>query len=168
MAALIITALAAPVAHALEAAPAPTAAATAPPVVLWNTLTTATTKADMQAFKAQLPEDRAELLPGCKAQLLYRLAKGHLTSLIFIGLDKDKPCSDLLLSDLTTKYGRPEGQTVISGGLIGVPGGIIDTTNAQAGFRWHADGRKIELVKQPGRIPGYNLIYSVRPDSYLN
>lgn len=150
-------------AFAREPAPAEQA-----PVILWHDLTTATTQAEMRAFKAQLPGDRAEVFPGCDAQVLYRLANGKLISLIFIGFDKDAACSDRILADLTARYGPPETQAVVSGSAIGVAGGSVNFTHSDDSFRWRAEGRRIVLVKQPGRKPGYNLIFTVRADKYLN
>ena len=134
------------------------------PVVLWSDLTTATTQAEMRAFRAHLPNGRAALLVGCDAKVLDRASNGHLVSLVFVGLDKNAVCTDQILKDFTKKYGPPEAQTVVSGSLLGAAGVILDYTHSDASFRWRAEGRRIVLVKQHG---GYNLIFTVRADKYL-
>lgn len=138
------------------------------PVTLWRGLTTATTKAEMQAFKAALPGKRAELYPGCRAELGYRFIDKRLASIILLGSNKEASCANMLLRDLTGQYGEPRSstETQATGPFVG--GGMAFTgTISRRDHVWHANGRRVVLAMMPGDPGGYNLIFTVRPDKYL-
>jgi hypothetical protein len=138
------------------------------PVTLWRGLTTATSRAEMQAFKAALPGKRAELYPGCRAELMYRFVDKRLASIVLLGSNKEAPCAEMLLRDLSVQYGDPRSstETQATGPFVG--GGVAFTgTISRRDHVWHADGRRVVLAMMPGNPSGYNLIFTVRPDKYL-
>lgn len=137
-----------------------------PPVPLWSGLTTATSRAEMRAFRAQLPGKRADLLPGCRAEFGYRFVKDRLASIILLGTDKEAPCGDLLLRDLTRQHGQPEPMGVTFGSSIGTATSITVRSTSEPGYVWRTGGRRILLIRAPGG--GYNLIFTVRPEKFLS
>ena len=139
-----------------------------PQTLLWNGLHTATTKAELKAYIARLPEKRVELSPGCHAQLVYRFIKDRLVSINLMGLNKEADCSDLLLKDLTNQYGEAKLSTGAQAtGPFSTGSAVAVGTISRQDHMWNADGRRILLAVMPGKPSSYNLIFTVRPEKYL-
>lgn len=135
------------------------------PIALWGGLTTATTKAEMRAFKARLPDNRAELYPGCPAQVLYRYKQDRLVMILLLGRNKDTPCSDMLLRDYTAKYGAPTVSSATQSSMPVVAGGIVMSHQfTRIDYTWHAEGREVLLAVLPGKPSGYNLMFTAQSD----
>ena len=142
---------------------------TAPPapVILWRGLGEATTKAEMRAFKASLPGRRAEVLPGCKAEVMYRFVQGRLASIVLLGNSKAAPCAQLLLADLTKLYGLPRASDQSQSSMPIAAGGMVFShAFTRRDHVWIAEGRRVVLALMPDGS-GYNLIFTVRPEKYL-
>lgn len=149
----------------LGAEPATTAPA---PVILWRGLGEATTKAEMRAFKAALPGRRAELLPGCKVEVMYRFVKGTLASIVLLGNSKDAPCAETLLSNLTAQYGPSRASDQSQASMPIAAGGMVFSHSfTRRDHVWFAEGRRVVLALMPPNGTGYNLIFTVRPEKYL-
>lgn len=151
------------------------AAAAAPPpavgpVELWNGFTTASTAAEIKAFKASKPKRRVEVFPGCTAEMIYRFKDRRLVSIIFLGQDRDADCFARMFADFRGRLGQPELDTTTFGGMIGYGTGsavgTIDTTSTGVVYIWREGEKKTKIVKSPG--DGYNLIFTVRPDRYIH
>ena len=148
------------------AAPACIHAQEAEPIELWGGFTTASTKADIKAFKATQPKKKVEIIPGCIAEMGYRQKKKRLVTIIFLGLDRDADCHARLLAPLLDRPDKPEVKSTTFGSVIGNGmGGSIDTISEGSVLIWRDGIKKTKIVKTPGR--GYNLIFTVREDKYL-
>ena len=135
------------------------------PIELWGGLTSATTKAEMRAFRDQLPDKRAQLYPGCLAQVLYRYKKERLVMVLLLGRNKDAPCSDILLRDHTAKLGAPIVTNTTQSSMPIVAGGIVLSHQfTRTDYTWQGQGREVLLAFMPGRPSGYNLMFTVLPD----
>lgn len=140
------------------------------PVELWNGFTTASTSAEIKAFKATKPKHRVEVFPGCVAEMGYRIIHGRLVSIIFLGQDRDADCFARMLADLRGRLGKDElGQTTFGGGIAygtGAAVTMVDTSSAGVVHIWREGEKKTKIVKSPG--DGYNLIFTVREDKYIH
>lgn len=140
------------------------------PIMLWNTFSTSSTKAEVEAFKASKPRRRVELYPGCIAEMGYRLRRGRLVSILFLGQDRDANCFERMFADLRREHGAPEiGSTTFGSGFAfgtGTAVTMVDTTSPGTVFIWRDGEKKTKFVKSPGN--GYNLIFTVRPDKYIH
>jgi len=136
------------------------------PIELWNGFTTASTKADVKAFKAKHPKKKIEIVPGCIAEMGYRSKKKRLVTIIFLGLDREANCYSRLLDQLRQRPDDPEVKGTTFGSVIGNGmGGSIDTISEGSMLIWRDGEKKTKLVKTPGN--GYNLIFTVRADKYI-
>lgn len=141
-------------------------AAPSPPIELWNGFTTASTKAEINAFKATKPKRKVEVYPGCIAEMGYRQSGGRLVTIIFLGQDREANCFERMRADLLRDHGEPETASTTFGSVIGYGGGgSIDFTSPGTVLIWRQGEKKTKLVQTPGR--GYNLIFTVRPDKYI-
>ncbi|WP_310531102.1 hypothetical protein [Novosphingobium sp.] len=145
----------------------PALAADTAPIELWNGFTTASTKAEIKAFKAAKPKRKVEVYPGCIAEMGYRHSGDRLVSIIFLGQDREANCFARMFADLRGKYGVPQTEGTTFGSVIGYgsQGAALDTTSAGTLFIWREVEKKTKIVKSPGN--GYNLIFTVRPDKYI-
>lgn len=145
---------------------APLAAQQTDPIVLWGEFTTATTKADIKAFKAKWPKNRPEVIPGCPSEMGYRQIKGQMVTITLVGQDRDADCFNRMYAHYLQRFGAPETDTTTFGTVIGYGGGAsIDTTSVGIVNIWREGEKKIKLVRSPGA--GYNLFLTVREDKYL-
>lgn len=136
------------------------------PIALWGDFTTASTKAQIKAFKASQPKKRVEILPGCAAEMGHRHKKDRLVTIIFLGQDRDADCHRRLLARLSQRPDKPEVAGTTFGSVLGNgTGGSLDFTSEGTVLIWRDGAKKTKLVKTPGN--GYNLIYTVREDKYL-
>ena len=136
------------------------------PIELWDGLTTATTKAEVKAYRASLANKRSEVIEGCLAPFAYRTKKGGLVTVLFAAQDKDANCHARLLEKYMARLGEPEVKGTTFGSVIGNGmGGSLDTTSEGVMLIWREGEKKTKLVKTPGN--GYNLIFTVRPDKYI-
>jgi len=152
----------------LVAAAAPPLAAETPaaPIELWNGFGTASTKAEIAAFKARWPRKRPEVIPGCPSEMGFRQIKGRMVSITLIGQDREADCFNRLFKQYRDRLGTPETDTTTFGTVIGYAGGgTIDTTSTGIVNIWREGEKKIKLVRTPGG--GYNLFFTVREDKYL-
>lgn len=131
------------------------------PVALWGQFTTASTKADIAAFKATWPKKRPEVIPGCPSEMGYRQIKGQMVSITLIGQDREADCFNRLFRQYRESLGTPETDTTTFGTVIGQ----IDTTSTGIVNIWREGEKRIKLVRTPGG--GYNLFFTVREDKYL-
>lgn len=136
-------------------------------IELWNGFTTASSKAEIKAFKANKPKHRVEVYPGCLAEMTYRHIDGKLASIIFLGQDREANCFARMYADLLRDRGNPETKGTTFGSVIGFGsnGNSLSTMSAGSMLIWREGEKKVKLVRTPGA--GYNLIYTVRPDKYL-
>jgi hypothetical protein len=148
-------------AFAAMIAAAPLAAQQADPVVLWGEFTTASTAAEIKAFKAKWPKKRPEVIPGCPSEMGYRTIKGRMVTISLIGQDRDADCFNRMVADYRARFGTPETDTTTFGSVIGT----LDTTSTGIVKIWREGEMKIKLVRTPGG--GYNLFFTVREDKYL-
>ncbi len=140
--------------------------AQAEPIVLWGDFTTATTKADIKAFKAKWPKKRPEVIPGCPSEMGYRQIKGRMVTITLIGQDRDANCFNRMFAHYLERFGAPETDTTTFGTVIGYAGGgAIDTTSTGIVNIWREGEKKIKLVRSPGG--GYNLFFTIRDDKYI-
>lgn len=138
----------------------------AEPIELWGGFTTASTKADIKAFKATQPKKKVEILPGCIAEMGHRHKKKRLVTIIFLGQDREADCYRRLLAPLMERPDEPEVRSTTFGSVIGNGmGGSIDTISEGSVLVWRDGIKQTKIVKTPGR--GYNLIFTVREDKYL-
>ncbi len=137
------------------------------PIELWNGFTTASTKAEIKAFKATKLKRKVEVYSGCMAEMGYRHTNGRLVTIIFLGQDRDANCFARMYADLLRDHGKPETEGTTFGSVIGYGsnGSSIDTTSAGTLLIWRQGEKKTKLVRSPGL--GYNLIFTVRPDKYI-
>ena len=137
-------------------------------IELWNGFTTASTSAEIKAFKATKPKKRVEVYPGCLAEMTYRRIKDQLVSIIFLGQDREANCFARMHADLLRDHGTPETAGTTFGSYIGYgsSGAMLDTTSAGILFIWRDGEKKTKIVKSPGN--GYNLIFTVRADKYIH
>jgi hypothetical protein len=142
-------------------AAAPLAAQQAEPIVLWGEFTTASTAAEIKAFKAKWPRKRPEVIPGCPSEMGYRRAKGRIVTITLVGQDRDADCFNRLFAHYREKFGTPETDTTTFGSVIG----YLDTTSTGIVNIWREGEKKIKLIRSPGA--GYNLFFTVREDKYL-
>ena len=153
----------------LLAATAPTQVAEPAPIELWNGFTTASTKAELEAFKAEKPKRRVEVFPGCVAGMTYRHNGGRLVTILFAGQDNGANCFARMYADLQRDHGQPETQGTTFGGGIGFATRsavvLVNTSSSGTLFIWRNGEKKTKLVKTPGN--GYNLIFTVRPDKFI-
>lgn len=140
-----------------------------PVVELWNGFTTASTAADVKAFKATKLRHKVEVYPGCEAEMGYRQDDGRLVTIIFLGRDRDGSCFARMYADQLRDHGQPEtkGTTFGSGIGFGTGAGVamVDMTSPGTLLIWRDGEKKTKLVKTPGG--GYNLIFTVRPDKFI-
>lgn len=151
-------------------APAPFVWAQAPataPIPLWGAFTTASTKAEVKAFKATQPRKKVEILPGCIAEMGHRHEKGGTVTIMFLGQDRDANCFARMFDDYRTRLGEPETRATTFGGGYGDGrgGGVISVSEGTM-FVWRDGIKRTQIVKSPGN--GYNLIFTVRPEKYLH
>ncbi len=137
------------------------------PIELWNGFTTASSKAEIKAFKATKPKRKVEVYPGCIAEMGHRHSEGRLVTIIFLGQDRDANCFARMFADLLRDHGKPETEGTTFGSVIGFGsnGSSIDTASAGTLLKWRQGEKQTKLVKTPGQ--GYNLIFTVRPDKYI-
>lgn len=139
------------------------------PVELWNGFTTASTKAEISAFKAARPKRKVEIFSGCVSEMGYRIIKGRLVSLLFLGQDREADCFARMFNDLRSRLGEPETDTTTFGGgfAFGTASGVTMVNTASVGvvYIWRDGEKKTKIVKSPGK--GYNLIFTVREDKYI-
>lgn len=137
-------------------------------IELWGGFTTASTSAEIKAFKATRPKHRIEVYPGCLAEMLHRHIGGKLVSLIFLGQDRGANCFERMLADLRRDHGDPQTASTTFGSVIGYGsnGATLDTTSAGTVLIWRQGEKKTKLVRSPGQ--GYNLIFTVRADKYVH
>lgn len=135
-------------------------------IVLWGEFTTASTAAEIKAFKAKWPKKRPEVIPGCPSEMGYRVVRSRMVTITLIGQDRDADCFNRLFAQYREKFGAPETDTTTFGSVIGYGGGAsIDTTSVGIVNIWREGEKKIKLVRSPGG--GYNLFFTVREDKYL-
>jgi hypothetical protein len=147
-------------------AAAPLAAQQTAPIVLWGEFTTASTAAEIKAFKAKWPKKHPEVIPDCPSEMGYRQSKGRMVTITLIGLDRDADCFNRMYAHYLERFGTPETDTTTFGTVIGYGGGAsIDTTSVGIVNIWREGEKKIKLVRSPGS--GYNLFFTVREDKYL-
>ena len=143
--------------------------APAAPIELWNGFTTASTVAQIKAFKADKPKKRIEIVPGCFAYMGYRVDQKQIVTITFMGQDKEADCFARMFADLRSKLGKPETDTTTFGGgfAYGTAAGVtmVDTSSVGIVYIWRDGEKKTKIVKSPG--DGYNLIFTVRPDKYI-
>ncbi len=145
---------------------APLAAQQADPVVLWGEFGTASTPAEIKAFKAKWPKKRPEVIPGCPSEMGYRMVKGRMVTITLIGQDRDADCFNRMFAHYRERFGAPETDTTTFGTVLGFAGGgTLDTTSVGIVNIWREGEKKIKLVRSPGA--GYNLFFTVREDKYL-
>lgn len=145
---------------------APLAAQQTDPIELWNGFSTASTKADIIAFKAKWPKKRPDVIPGCPSEMGYRIVKGRMVTISFIGQDRDADCFNRMYAHYLERFGTPATDTTTFGSVIGYgAGGVLDTTTVGIVNIWREGEKKIKLVRSPGG--GYNLFFTVREDKYL-
>ena len=145
---------------------APLAAQQADPVVLWGEFGTASTPAEIKAFKAKWPKKRPEVIPGCASEMGYRMVKGRMVTITLIGQDRDADCFNRMFAHYRERFGAPETDTTTFGTVLGFAGGgTLDTTSVGIVNIWREGEKKIKLVRSPGA--GYNLFFTVREDKYL-
>ncbi len=146
------------------------AIAPAAPIELWNGFTTASTAAQIKAFKADKPKKRVEIVSGCFAEMGYRIKEKQLVSIIFLGQDKEANCFARMFADLNDRLGKPETDTTIFGGgfAYGTGSGVTMVNGGSVGivYIWRDGEKKTKIVKSPGN--GYNLIFTIRPDKYIH
>jgi hypothetical protein len=132
------------------------------PIELWNGFTTASTKTEIEAFRAVKPKRQVEVFPGCMADMGHRHSDGKLVTIIILGLARDSNCFSRVYSDLRRDHGNPEtkGTTIDSVIGYGSNGSAIDTISAGTLLIWRQREKKTMLVRIPGK--GYNLIFTVR------
>jgi hypothetical protein len=137
-----------------------------PSIELWRGLTTATTKAELKAFRRALPKKgRAELYPGCDVEVGYRYIKERLVSIILLGTEREGNCTRQIMEDMTAKYGDPIlSQEAQATGPIGTRYGSITHTD----FIWKLPEKRIALYVIPGRITSYTYVFTLRPDKFLH
>lgn len=139
------------------------------PIALWGDFTTASTKAEIKAFKATKPKHRVEVYPGCLAEMGYRHQQERLVTILFLGQDKDADCFARMFADLKSRLGQPETDTTTfgSGFAFGTGSSVtsVNTTSVGVVYIWRDGEKKTKLVKSPGN--GYNLIFTVRADKYI-
>jgi hypothetical protein len=146
---------------AIMLAAVPLAAQQTDPIVLWGEFTTASTAAEIKAFKAKWPKKRPEVIPACPSEMGYRTAKGQMVSITLIGQDRDADCFNRLFRQYRERFGTPETDTTTFGTVIG----SLDTTSTGIMNIWREGDKKTKLVRSPGG--GYNLFFTVREDKYL-
>lgn len=136
------------------------------PIMLWGDFSTASTKANITAFKAKWPKKRPEVIPGCAAEMGYRTVDGRMVTITFIGQDRGADCFNRLYAQYLQRFGTPDTDTTTFGSVIGYgAGGVLDTTSPGIVNIWREGEKKIKLVRSPGG--GYNLFFTVREDKYL-
>jgi len=136
------------------------------PIELWNGFTTASTKAEIKAFKATKPKQKIELIPGCIAEMGHVHKDGQTVTIIFLGQDRDANCFARMFADYRSRLGVPETRATSFGGGYGdgQGGGVISVSEGTM-FVWREGIKRTQIVKSPGN--GYNLIFTVRPEKYL-
>ena len=142
------------------------AQAPAQPVELWNGFTTASTKAEIKAFKATKPKKKIEIIPGCIAEMGHVHKDGQTVTIIFLGQDREANCFARMFEDHLDRLGTPETRATHFGGGIGdgQGGGVVHVSYGTV-YVWRDGIKRTQLVKTPGN--GYNLIFTVRPEKYL-
>jgi hypothetical protein len=136
------------------------------PIVLWGEFTSATSKAEAKALRAELPKGRAEVIADCEAPLMYRVSKGRVVSVLFAAKDPGSDCHSRLLAKYRAELGEPQvASTTFGSALAFGDGDILDTRSDGAMLVWREGDKKTKLIKSPGE--GYNLIITVREDKYL-
>ncbi len=140
--------------------------ALASPIVLWGQFTTASTKADVKAFKAKWPKKRPEVIPGCPSEMGFRQIKGRMVTITLIGQDRDADCFNRMFAHYLERFGAPETDTTTFGTMIGYgAGGVLDTTSVGIVNIWREGDKKTKLIRSPGG--GYNLFFTIREDKNL-
>lgn len=142
-------------------AAAPLAAQQVEPIALWGEFTTASTAAEIKAFKAKWPKKRPEVISGCPSEMGYRTVKGRMVSITLVGQDRNADCFNRLFRQYRDRFGAPETDTTTFGTVIG----SLDTTSTGTVNIWREGEKKTKLIRTPGG--GYNLIFTVREDKYL-
>lgn len=151
---------------AILLAATPLAAQQTDRIALWGEFSTASTAADIKAFKAKWPKKRPEVIPGCPSEMGYRTSKSRMVSITLIGQDRDADCFNRMFAHYRERFGNPETDTTTFGTVLGFgAGGVLDTTSTGIVNIWREGELKIKLVRTPGA--GYNLFFTVREDKYL-
>ncbi|GAA0296028.1 hypothetical protein GCM10009087_02220 [Sphingomonas oligophenolica] len=131
--------------------------------ILWRDLYAGMPKAEV---KAAYPKYKAELYPGCPVRVLSTYKNGGLMSVILLGSDKNAPCYDNIMKDMTSKYG--EGKISFYNQMafpLGVAAGLAGVGSfKRKDATWNSGDVQISVILMHEKQRDFNLIMSVGPD----
>ena len=123
--------------------------------ILWQDLRAGMPKSEV---KARYPGYRAEILPGCRVEVLSTYKNGGLRTVML--LSPSTTCAERVRSKYVEQYGEPEngGSGEETAGTVAAGGGVTTYSYKRKDETWIVGPVRILFVTLPGN--GYNIIFS--------